>query len=102
VNRRFVLNADPAIDLGDAATTSVAPLRSSLTMPLSHEGALTGVLALYAALPDAFTDDHARLLTLLSPSLASSVVAHPNSREWMPSHTESRRSAAGELRLLKR
>jgi GAF domain-containing protein len=102
-NRRLVRNADPAIDLGLAVTTMTPPLRSSMTVPLTHDGAMIGVLSLYASTPDAFTDDHARLLTLLASSLASSIAALPKAKDWTQSASEPRRIAAGgELRLLKR
>ncbi len=101
-NRRLVRNADPAIDLGVAVTTLSPPLRSSMTVPLTHDSALTGVLTLYASTPDAFTDDHARLLTLLASSLASSIAALPKAKAWTQTTSEPRRLAAGELRLLKR
>ena len=100
-NRRLVRNADPAIDLGAAVTTLSPPLRSSMTVPLTHDGALTGVLSLYASTPDAFTDDHARLLTLLASSLASSIAALPKAKAWTQMASEPRRLAAG-MRLLKR
>jgi putative nucleotidyltransferase with HDIG domain len=101
-NRRFVLNADPAIDVGLQFASAAPPLRSSLTMPLLHEGALTGVVSLYASSSDAFSDDHARLLTLLTPSLATSLAALPKTAAWTGTERESLRPAAGELRLLKR
>lgn len=101
-NRRFVLNADPAIDLGPLLATAAPPLRASLTMPLLHEGALIGVVSLYASTADAFSDDHARLLTLLSPSLATSIAALPKAGAWTRAQLEPLRPAAGELRLLKR
>jgi len=72
-----------------------------MTVPLTHDGALTGVLSLYASAPDAFTDDHARLLTLLAPSLASSISALPKAKAWTAT-SEPRRLAAGERRLMKR
>jgi len=98
-NRRFVLNADPAIDLGVNVAAAAPPLRSSICMPLMHEGGLVAVVALYASTPDAFTDDHARLLTLLAPSLAMSIASLPKHGAWTQ---DTRRSASGELRLLKR
>jgi putative nucleotidyltransferase with HDIG domain len=96
-NRRFVLNSDPAIDLGAHIASAMPPLRSCLSMPLEHQGTFVAVVSLYASAANAFTDDHARLLTLLAPSLATSIAALPKQGAW----TESRR-ATGELRLLKR
>ena len=71
-------------------------------MPLVHEGALVGVVSLYASTAEAFSDDHARLLTLLSPSLAVSIAALPKAGAWTRIQPEPLRPAAGELRLLKR
>ena len=68
-------------------------------MPLVHEGVLVAVVSLYASTPDAFTDDHARLLTLLAPSLAMSIRSLPKHDTWTQ---DTRRQASGELRLLKR
>jgi GAF domain-containing protein len=93
-HRRFVLNGEPAIDLGPGVAS--LPLRSSLTVPLIHEGSVLAVISLYASTPEAFTDDHARLLTLLAPSLATSIASVERARP------EPRRLAAGEFRLLKR
>jgi putative nucleotidyltransferase with HDIG domain len=100
-NRRFVLNADPAIDLGSAVTTLAPPLLASLTVPLMHDGALVAVLSLYGTASGVFTDDHARLLTLLAPSLATSIAALPKAAAWTEA-PERLRPASGELRLLKR
>jgi putative nucleotidyltransferase with HDIG domain len=101
-NRRFVLNADPAIDLGPAVVSMSPPLRASLTVPLVRDNAVLAVVSLYGSTPDAFTDDHARLLTLLAPSLATSIAALPKSEEWGQAPVEPRRHAVGEFRLLKR
>jgi putative nucleotidyltransferase with HDIG domain len=99
-NRRFVLNADPSMDLGPGVAALSPPLRSSLTMPLVRDGSVVAVISLYASTAEAFTDDHARLLTLLAPSLATSIAAVPKPDAF--GKAEPRRAAAGELRLLKR
>ena len=101
-NRRFVLNADAAIDIGPLLAMAAPPLRTSLTMPLVHEGAIVGVVSLYASAVGAFSDDHARLLSLLAPSLATSVAALPKTGPWTGTQRDLLRPAAGELRLLKR
>jgi putative nucleotidyltransferase with HDIG domain len=100
-HRRFVLNGDPAIDLGSRAVSFSPPLRSSLTIPLVHESNILAVISLYASTSEAFTDDHARLLSLLAPSLAMSI-ASLNRVDSRAHQTEPRRVAVGELRLLKR
>ena len=98
-HRRFVLNGDPAIDLGAGVASLSPPLRSSLTVPLLHDGNVLAVISLYASTLEAFTNDHARLLTLLAPSLATSI-ASVNHAHTRVQPVESRR--AGELRLLRR
>jgi GAF domain-containing protein len=100
--RRFVLNADPAMDFGAGVASLSPPLRSSLTVPLLRDQSVIAVLSLYGSATDTFTDDHARLLTLLAPSLATSIAALPKAEAWGQAPAEPRRHAVGELRLLKR
>jgi hypothetical protein len=73
VNRRGVLNADPALDLGPGAATLEPPLRSSLSVPLAHDSRVVGVLSCYSSAPQGFTEDHLRLLEVLSASLAAAI-----------------------------
>jgi len=75
VNRRGVLNADPALDLGLTIGSLEPPIRSSLSVPLAHEGRVVGVLCCYSSTPQGFTEDHLRLLELLSASLAAAIAA---------------------------
>jgi GAF domain-containing protein len=72
-NRRSVRNADPALDLGFRAE-SAPPLESCVVAPLLDTDSLVAVLAIYSTRPDAFGEDHARLLELLGPSLAATLV----------------------------
>jgi putative nucleotidyltransferase with HDIG domain len=81
VNRRGVLNADAGLDLGAGASALDPPVRSSITIPLAHEGRAVGVLSCYSAVPQGFTEDHLRLLELLAPSLAAAVAAVPCAEE---------------------
>ena len=78
VNRRGVLNAQAALDLGVAASSLEPPLRSSLTVPLSHDGRVVGVLSCYSSASPGFTEDHQRLLELVAASLASAIAAVAN------------------------
>jgi putative nucleotidyltransferase with HDIG domain len=73
VNRRPVLNAEPALDLGFRAESTPA-LRSCLVVPLVESDALVAVLALYSKQAVGFTDDHLRLLEVLAPRLAFALV----------------------------
>jgi putative nucleotidyltransferase with HDIG domain len=78
VNRRGVLNAQAALDLGVAASSLEPPLRSSLTVPLAHDGRVVGVLSCYSSTSAGFTEDHQRLLELVAASLASAIAAVAN------------------------
>jgi GAF domain-containing protein len=73
VNRTPVVNAEPILDLGFRAGSAPA-LRSSVVVPLVEADAVIAVLALYSKDLLAFSDDHARVLELLGPRLASSLV----------------------------
>jgi GAF domain-containing protein len=75
VNRRGVLNADAALDLGFSAQSLEPPLRSAVTVPLTSDGRVVGVLSCYAASAPGFTEDHLRLLELLAASLGSAIAS---------------------------
>jgi putative nucleotidyltransferase with HDIG domain len=103
-NRRMAANAEPAIDLGPEVATLDPPLLSSMAIPLVHEGSLRAVLSLYASSRQAFSDDHARLLELMAPSLAASLAAAAQAQgfDHEAARAADRRTAgASDLKLLK-
>ena len=69
-NRQTIANSDPTLDLGEVARTSVPRLRSCLSTCLVCDGQLVGVLSLYADLPDAFSDDHRRVIEVIARQIA--------------------------------
>ena len=73
VNRRSVLNGEPALDLGVRAEIAPA-LRSCVVVPLVESEAVIAVLALYSSEPAAYTHDQLRLLEVLAPRIASALV----------------------------
>ena len=73
VNRTPVVNAEPILDLGFRAGSAPA-LRSSVVVPLVESDAVIAVLSLYSHELLAFTDDHVRVLELLAPRLAASLI----------------------------
>jgi GAF domain-containing protein len=73
INRTSILNGEPVLDLGFRAETSPA-LRSSVVVPLVDSDAVIAVLALYSQHLLAFTDDHLRVLEVLAPKLAASLI----------------------------
>ena len=73
VKRTPVVNAEPILDLGFRAESAPA-LRSSVVVPLVESDAVIAVLSLYSKELLAFTDDHVRVLELLAPRLAGSLI----------------------------
>ena len=61
-NRRTIINSDPILDFGDAARSGKARLRSCLSTPLLADDVLVGVLSLYSANANAFSEDHRRIV----------------------------------------
>ncbi len=98
VNRATVLNAEPILDLGFRATSNPA-LRSSLVAPLIDSDAVIAVLALYSKELLAFTDDHVRVIDLLGPRLAASMLDAVIADEDTLSPSTPRKIAS--LRLVK-
>ncbi len=74
-HRRPAVNAEPTLDFSVGALSLEPPLQSSLAVPLVHDGALVAGVAGYASSKGAFSEDHMRLLDLLSPKLAASLAA---------------------------
>ena len=73
VNRTPIVNGEPVLDLGFRAESTPA-LRSSIVVPLIDSDAVIAVLALYSKELLAFTDEHLRVLELLAPNLAVSLI----------------------------
>jgi putative nucleotidyltransferase with HDIG domain len=84
VNRRAAVNADAALDLGLQANDLTPALRSCLAVPLIDSDALIAVLAVYRDRPGAFSDDDLRLMELLAPRLASSLIEPSIAEEDAP------------------
>ena len=62
---------DPRVDRGACERIGA---RSMLVVPLVHDGEARGVLKVYAGMPDAFDDAHARLLALLADIVGGALV----------------------------
>jgi putative nucleotidyltransferase with HDIG domain len=73
VNRKPVLNAEPSLDLGSRGDAAPA-LRSCMVVPLVESDALVAVLAIYSKNVAGFSEDHLRLLEVLSSRLAAALV----------------------------
>ncbi len=73
-NSKPIINGNPAVEAG--AAPNVKPsleLRSALAVPLEGLGGPVGVLALYQAEADAFTNDHLRVLQVITAKVALAI-----------------------------
>ena len=72
-NKQTIVNADPALDLGEAGRELRPRLRSCLSPPLIAGNDLIGVLTLYSVDVDAFRDEHRRLLEVVGRQVSVTV-----------------------------
>jgi putative methionine-R-sulfoxide reductase with GAF domain len=61
-NRQTIRNSDPVLDLGEVAKSISPRLRSCLSTPITVEKELVGVLSLYSAHHNSFSEEHERIL----------------------------------------
>lgn len=71
--RSTMLNADPALDLGDCLDLMSPRLESALSAPLVTEQAVVGAMTLYAPGKERFTAADARSVELVRRSIASAL-----------------------------
>jgi diguanylate cyclase (GGDEF)-like protein/putative nucleotidyltransferase with HDIG domain len=69
-NRQTISNSDPVLDLGDAARSHSLALRSCISTPLVVGDELIGVLTLYSGEPNAFNEDHKRVIEVVGREIA--------------------------------
>ena len=71
---KSIINGDPAAEPGYICDdTESMPMRSALSQPLVGLNGLTSVLTLYRWEPDAFTQDHLRLMMAVAPMIALAI-----------------------------
>jgi diguanylate cyclase (GGDEF)-like protein len=73
VNRQIVVNAEASLDLGELARATNPQLRSCLAAPLLAGDDLVGVLTLYSDAALAFSEDHRRLIEMISSQISRKV-----------------------------
>jgi len=98
VNGRAALNADAALDLGVRAGDLTPALRACLAVPLLEGESLVAVLSLYRERSGSFSEDDLRLLELLAPRLASTLIESAIGEE----DTDVAAPSAPNLRLVAR
>jgi len=69
-NRQTILNSDPALDFIDKSTSIRLKLNSCLSTPLLFADKLIGVLSLYSVEVNGFSEEHRRIVEVLSPQFA--------------------------------
>jgi diguanylate cyclase (GGDEF)-like protein/putative nucleotidyltransferase with HDIG domain len=72
-NRQTIVNADPVLDLGEAARALRPRLRSCISTPLAAGKDLVGVLSLYSVDADAFNEEHKRILEIVGGQVSHTV-----------------------------
>jgi diguanylate cyclase (GGDEF)-like protein/putative nucleotidyltransferase with HDIG domain len=73
-NSKPIINGNPEVEAGYMADTAKqTPLQSALVVPLEGLNGVVGVLAMYQATRDAFTQDHLRILLAVASKVALSV-----------------------------
>ena len=73
VNRQTILNSDAALDLDDIARA--AGLHTCLSVPLSSGDQFVGVLTLYSAKPDGFTQRDLNQIEILATEIADNAIS---------------------------
>jgi putative nucleotidyltransferase with HDIG domain len=69
-HRQTIRNSDPVLDLGDSARAIEPRPRSCLSTPLDVDGELVGVLTLYSTGANAFSEEHQRIIEVVSRQVA--------------------------------
>lgn len=72
-NRQTIRNSDPVLDLGEVGKTLVPRPRSCLSTPVVSEGHLAGVLTIYSAHTNFFTEEHERIIEAAARQIAAGV-----------------------------
>jgi diguanylate cyclase (GGDEF)-like protein len=72
-NKQTIVNSDPVLDLGDIARSIKPRLHSCLSTPLLAGDQLIGVLTVYSTNPEAFTEDHRRIIEVVARQVSSTV-----------------------------
>lgn len=72
-SRKTIRNSDPVLDLGETAKTLSPRPRSCLSTPLVADGKLAGVLTIYSADANFFSEEHERILEAAARQIAPAV-----------------------------
>ncbi len=98
--RQPIVDADAALDLG--VSDDAMPLRRCMSVPVAMGDELAAVLTLYASEAAEFNADYARVVQIVAPHLAATILAARSRERQMPAMSGPDRSAAAgrDLRLV--
>jgi diguanylate cyclase (GGDEF)-like protein/putative nucleotidyltransferase with HDIG domain len=72
-HRQVIRNSDPVLDLGETVRAMTPRPRSCLSIPLLAQRELVGVLSLYSTVHEAFSEDHQRIVEVVSHQVSAIV-----------------------------
>ncbi len=72
-NRQTIRNSDPMLDLGEVVKSISPRLRSCLSTPITIGKELVGVISLYSAQNNSFSEEHERILEAVGRQTAPSI-----------------------------
>jgi GAF domain-containing protein len=101
-NRQPIVNSDATLDLGDRALQATPVLQSAMSVPLMVGDTLVGVLSLYGAGRDLFTEDVGRLVLMIAPHVARAILVaeRAGAEEAGPTSSEKPNATSRALRLV--
>ena len=97
-SRTTIRNSDPVLDLGEIAKTLTPRPRSCLSTPLVANGKLAGVLTIYSAQANFFSEEHERIIEAVARQVAPAVnrAESTNTPDGRIAHTEGLHSSSGD------
>jgi diguanylate cyclase (GGDEF)-like protein/putative nucleotidyltransferase with HDIG domain len=72
-NKQTIVNSDPILDLGEVARSMKPRLLSCLSTPLLIGNDLVGVLSIYSADRNSFTEDHRRIIEVAAKQVSKAI-----------------------------
>ena len=98
--RQPIVNSDATLDLGARVNAVTPPLSRCISLPLMAGDALVAVLTVYTSASDGFTDDHGRLLQIVTPHIARAIDAAVRTQSASRETVSTEKPDPRELRLV--
>lgn len=101
-NKVTIVNADPVLDLGEVSRSLRPRLRSCISTPLVRNQDLVGVLSLYSVDPEAFNENHKRVLEVAGRQISQTVANAISFEQHRNSDLRDRSTGLPNARLFER